>query len=324
MKRAFSRRRIALGSGLLLLIAWGASFGQTAPTRLREWPRLEAWLAGGAAEWESSECSTGKEVESVDAGKALFALYCSNCHGVTGKGDGPRSPMFDPAPRDLTHGRFKFRTTETGEPPTREDLFRTVSGGLRGTGMLPFADLPEEDRWALVSYVRSLSPIFAEHEMAGPLQLAQAPDDIDAARRVRRGRKAWSSLGCTSCHGESGRGDGPAAATLTDELGRPSRTPDFATRPFKRGNAPANLFAVLVTGLDGSPMPSYRDAAGDKKLWDVVAYMRTLESPAPGSVDARDLAEAQAYIRGQYAQAEHAVVGGCGCRAKKRRQAPQP
>ena len=53
--------------------------------------------------------------------------------------------------------------------------------GLRGTGMLPFADLPEEDRWALVSYVRSLSPIFAEREMAGPLQLAEAPDDIDGA-----------------------------------------------------------------------------------------------------------------------------------------------
>jgi mono/diheme cytochrome c family protein len=36
--------------------------------------------------------------ESIASGKALFAIYCSPCHGPAGKGDGTVTPKFIPPP----------------------------------------------------------------------------------------------------------------------------------------------------------------------------------------------------------------------------------
>ena len=54
---------------------------------------------------------------SVD-GKALFARHCANCHGEQGDGKGPAAVFLYPKPRDLTSGKFKVRTTGSGEMPT--------------------------------------------------------------------------------------------------------------------------------------------------------------------------------------------------------------
>jgi len=35
-------------------------------------------------------------------GKQMFNTYCSPCHGVLGKGDGPAAPALNPRPADLT------------------------------------------------------------------------------------------------------------------------------------------------------------------------------------------------------------------------------
>ena len=70
-----------------------------------------------------------------------------------GDGEGPAAKFLDPRPRDFTLGTFKFRTTQSGELPTNEDLFRTVSRGLPGTAMQAFDNdlikngLTEGDRW---------------------------------------------------------------------------------------------------------------------------------------------------------------------------------
>ena len=76
--------------------------------------------------------------ELVERGKAIYFQRCSFCHGLLGDGNGPAADFMDPRPRDFTLGTFKFRTTQSGELPLDEDLFRTVSRGLSGTGMQPF------------------------------------------------------------------------------------------------------------------------------------------------------------------------------------------
>jgi cytochrome c553 len=73
--------------------------------------------------------------EFVEQGRAIYIRRCSFCHGLMGDGEGPAAQFLDPRPRDFTLGTFKFRTTQSGELPTDEDLFRTVSRGLSGTGM---------------------------------------------------------------------------------------------------------------------------------------------------------------------------------------------
>jgi mono/diheme cytochrome c family protein len=183
--------------------------------------------------------------------------------------------------------------------------------------MPAFADLPELQRWALVAYLRRLSPEFARRTDVDPLPIPTVPADLN--RRAARGGDLFGRMQCNTCHGESGRGNGPAAATLTDEDGLPVRTPDFVVNPLKYGNAPEDIYRTLVTGLDGTPMPSYAGALAEEEVWDIVAFVRLLvgDHSSP-RISTRDVAEARAFVAAQQRQASHAVVDGCGCRARRR------
>jgi mono/diheme cytochrome c family protein len=88
----------------------------------------------------------------IDEGKALYEGKgtCFNCHGKSGKGDGPAGAMLDPGPRDFTNCDFQAKRTD-GE------LFWTVKNGVQGTGMVSFAPgiVTEEEAWKILAYVRS-------------------------------------------------------------------------------------------------------------------------------------------------------------------------
>ncbi len=97
----------------------------------------------------------------VSRGKATFELaQCSKCHGETGHGDGPSAVDLKDnwdqpiQPTDLTY-KWQFKN---GYGP--EDIYRTFNGGLNGTPMPSYLDAfpAEQDRWALVAYILSLSP----------------------------------------------------------------------------------------------------------------------------------------------------------------------
>ncbi len=89
--------------------------------------------------------------ELVEHGKTVFAAQCATCPGASGKGDAAAAAALNPKPRDFTSGYWKFG----GEP---SHVFNTISKGSPGTAMAPFDTLSVKDRWALVHYVRSLSP----------------------------------------------------------------------------------------------------------------------------------------------------------------------
>jgi len=88
--------------------------------------------------------------ESIQRGKQLFTQNCATCHGESGKGDGPAAAALNPKPANLAAGQFK----QGGEP---QQIFQTVTNGVPGTAMVGWATIPEQGRWDLVNYVRSLS-----------------------------------------------------------------------------------------------------------------------------------------------------------------------
>jgi mono/diheme cytochrome c family protein len=56
-------------------------------------------LAGFLA---SQQPAASSDEAALEAGRSLFRMYCSNCHGVDGRGDGATTPYLKIAPADLT------------------------------------------------------------------------------------------------------------------------------------------------------------------------------------------------------------------------------
>lgn len=85
----------------------------------------------------------------IEKGKKAFEVNCMVCHGSGGKGDGPAGLSMNPKPRNLVTDAFK-----AGSAP--DQIFSTVTNGLKGTNMVGFPTLTEQDRWGLVYYILSL------------------------------------------------------------------------------------------------------------------------------------------------------------------------
>jgi mono/diheme cytochrome c family protein len=84
----------------------------------------------------------------VEKGKTSFERNCVACHGPRGEGDGAAADALDPKPRNLV----------TQPPPGgAAKVFQVLDKGVKGTAMLAFKHLPEEERWALAYYVESLA-----------------------------------------------------------------------------------------------------------------------------------------------------------------------
>ncbi len=89
--------------------------------------------------------------------RGLYREHCAYCHGISGDGTGPTAAFLNPYPRDFRMGKFKFKSTKIGQPPTDADLKRVLQNGIPGTAMPSFNLLPEEHLDALVNYVKYLS-----------------------------------------------------------------------------------------------------------------------------------------------------------------------
>jgi mono/diheme cytochrome c family protein len=88
---------------------------------------------------------------ALAAGRDIYMDKCTQCHGQTGKGDGPDAASYYPSPTSLVDAKHMSSVTD-GE------IFYQISQGRKP--MPAFKKrLSEEQRWQLVLYVRSLAPV---------------------------------------------------------------------------------------------------------------------------------------------------------------------
>lgn len=247
---------------------------------------------------------TLERADSRDNVASLYDRLCLPCHGATGGGDGPAAPLLRVFPRDFTHDAFKWRSTPSGAPPQDKDVAATIARGA-GEAMPAFgAALAPSQIAALARFVRGLS---ARQEVAPAVHIADPPP-LDAAR-TRRGADLWRALGCTVCHGETGRGNGSRAAELRDDRGRTARPYDLTREPARGGATPRELYRSLATGLDGTPMPSYVALSADD-LWALVAFVTSIAPPTrpppalPGEATAQVLPESAAPLETNVVEVE--------------------
>ncbi len=211
-----------------------------------------------------------------DSGAQLYRRFCIGCHGPNGDGNGENAQWLDVKPRDFTLAVFKCRSTPTGTLPTDDDLFNNINRGFVTTYMPSWRPLIAQDRADLIAMVKSFSPRWESEKPGTPITIpAETRATIES---ILHGRELFDKMQCWKCHGPEGRGDGPSAMTLTDTKGNPIRPYDFTTgERFKCGVTNHDLYRIFMTGLDGSPMPSFADQIKPEEAWDLVHFLRTLQ-----------------------------------------------
>ncbi|HWP23078.1 MAG TPA: FTR1 family protein [Candidatus Binatia bacterium] len=126
-----------------------------------------------------------RRLPSLAAGKKLYDENCAQCHGVTGKGDGPGRESMNP--KTPLPANFTDPERIGGLSPFK--AFNTASFGIDGTAMASFSALSEEQRWQVAFYIFTLR--FSD-------EAAKAGADLAQAKNLPAELKSVATLATTS------------------------------------------------------------------------------------------------------------------------------
>lgn len=104
--------------------------------------------------------------DEVARGQELYTENCAACHGTSGKGDGPDAGSLSASPVNFTDQEFMGIRSAA-------DLFQSITDGLGE--MHSYSDLAEDDRWAITSFLRTLTFAEAIPEPTPESGLAETP-----------------------------------------------------------------------------------------------------------------------------------------------------
>lgn len=240
------------------------------------------------------------QAEERMPGQAVYEQHCSACHGQKGDGAGLAARFLYPRPRNFGEGRFRLVSTSNGMP-SDEDLLRVITRGMPGSAMFPFGHLPESDRRDLVAYVRRLGRAVLTEQMTRiSKEQGQPMDPGDLAAEVERfftpgsrlelpqafppataesiaqGRQTYSQA-CSSCHGDTGKAD--RVLEQRNQDGMPTRPRDLTRGIFKGGREIEQLYARIMLGLPGSPMPASSQVFKPAEVAHLLNYILSLSTP---------------------------------------------
>jgi putative heme-binding domain-containing protein len=221
----------------------------------------------------------------AEAGKQLYQVNCSNCHG-------PNGDFVSGV--DLMRGKFRRATTDN-------ELVAIMEQGIPGTPMPP-ANLTDAQAHSIVAYLRKT----AEENGATTSNTAE----------IARGQAIFASKGCENCHRVNGKGSrvGPdlsnigALRTPADiqrsildpnaEILAENRSVRAVTRDGKTItgrilnedtfslqliDSHENLVSLSKANLreytfpKNSPMPSFRGKLSEQEIADLAAYLASLK-----------------------------------------------
>ena len=225
------QRATAMTTRTLLLLLFAASLVSAAPAMAQ---------------------ARAKQVPSISidslAGRDSFQMYCASCHGQAGHGDGPVASELRTHPADLS-----ILAQRNGGAFPRERVRRLVAGdaavSAHGTSEMPV--------WGLMFRMFESDSRVRERieNLLTYLESLQKP----STGVNDPGAQAFRTH-CASCHGPTGRGDGPIAAQLRQI---PPDLTQFSAR--NGGVFPSVRLARIIDGRDVAAhglreMPVWGDA----------------------------------------------------------------
>jgi mono/diheme cytochrome c family protein len=197
--------------------------------------------------------------ELTARGKELFALNCVQCHGPSGRGDGPGATNMNPAPRDFTNPQG---WTHGLDMPA---IYKTLTEGIVGSSMAAFDYLSRKDRMALVHYVQSLGSF--SHSAGSSEAMAALSKEL-----ARPGEQTPNKI--------------PVSMAM-DKLASEYRAPALFTLAADDSSTEAQLLRRLI--VDGNR--AARTLAGSNSWHSGAGAMAlTLISGAPGNGFSQDVA----------------------------------
>jgi len=236
--------------------------------------------------WTSQEFKTA----DVDRGKVIYKEYCSQCHGATGKGDGPAASGL--APKPAIHADIPF------EKLPMDYLYNVINHGGVAVGKSP--NMPY---WNLTIGQQGVADVMAylkatfkggkpvaktapgARASAGtclqPRTTMQAPAEFLAltnplprtTETARAGEalflKTAQPMTCALCHGEHGDGRGVMSAAMRP----PPR--DFTCGETMHTLPDGQLFWIIKNGSPGTGMPAFAGMP-DEQAWQIIQYIRAL------------------------------------------------
>ena len=93
-----------------------------------------------------------KALPNYASARTIYLENCAQCHGDSGKGDGPGRESMNPKtppPANFTDAEFM-----AGLSPFK--VYNTTTFGIDNTAMASFAALPDDQRWQVAFYVMAL------------------------------------------------------------------------------------------------------------------------------------------------------------------------
>ncbi len=128
---------------------------------------------------------TGPEGAAVAGGRSLYQKNCETCHGFDGNGNTSAGSGEYPPPLRLSRAALEKRKRTDGE------LFYFIRNGVRNTAM-PGWQLPDEEIWQLVAFIRNL-----------PITAAPAEPAAQPARAISVAPAHYvGSASCEDCHSD--------------------------------------------------------------------------------------------------------------------------
>jgi mono/diheme cytochrome c family protein len=192
-------------------------------------------------------------------GSPIFEEKCAPCHGESGMGDGSQAEQLPRPPASLV-------SPEVIRPAKPVEWYNLISNGDLERFMPPFNSISERQRWDVIAHIYNMA----------------TPDN-----QVAEGEALYLE-NCASCHGNTGKADGPQAASFADQMS------DFTDLKWMAETSDQDLYSATTNGVSPS-MPSFNDTLSEEQRWMVVSFLRSLtfadpskpsaptEAPAAGS-----------------------------------------
>lgn len=234
--------------------------------------------------WTSPEFG----MASVDRGKVVYKEYCSQCHGATGKGDGPAASGLEPRP--AIHANIPF------EKLPMEYLYNVINHGGAAMGKspnMPYWNLTigQQGVADVIAYLRATFKGAPEAAAVSggapsgvcpqPRKTVKAPGEFlsktnplpASADMVQAGKALFlqnaQPVACAMCHGKEGNGQGFMGAGLVPQ------PRNFTCGTMMKDIPDGQLFWIIKNGSPGTGMMSF-GGLPDEQVWQLIHYMRSL------------------------------------------------